>query len=93
MMALCNQTSFHRNVVRNQGKWKEHAVAIKMIDKDSITIDTPLRLEIKAIRELRHNNVAHFVGACCDSPNLCILMELAPKVERGEREREREREG
>ena len=51
-----------------------------MINKDSLTANTQLRLEIKAMRDLRHQNIAQFVGACCDSPNVCILMEIAPKV-------------
>ena len=50
-----------------------------MIDKDSIAINTPLRLEVKAMRDIRHQNLASFVGACCDTPNLCILMQTAPK--------------
>ena len=74
-----------RNVVRNQGRWKENTVAIKMIAKESVTIDTQQRLEIKLMRDLHHPNVAHFVGACCDAPHICILMELASKVGANER--------
>ena len=68
-----------RNVVRNQGKWKGAEVAIKMLDKESVIANTQQRLEIKAMRDIRHNNLASFVGACCDAPNVCILMETAPK--------------
>lgn len=69
-----------RNIVRNQGKWKDSLVAIKMINKDTIPLTTPLRLEIKAMRDIRHNNLAQFIGACHEAPNICILMEIAPKV-------------
>ena len=31
------------------------------------------------MRDIRHKNLAAFVGACCDSPNVCILTELGPK--------------
>ena len=66
-------------MVRNQGRWNDVDVAIKMLDKDSVIANTQQRLEIKAMRDIRHNNLASFVGACCDSPNVCILMETAPK--------------
>ena len=52
---------------------------MKMLDKDSVNSTTQLRLEIKAMRDIRHNNVASFIGACCESPNVCILMQTAPK--------------
>ncbi|MCG8621657.1 MAG: protein kinase [Proteobacteria bacterium] len=54
-------------------------MAIKMLDKESVIANTQQRLEIKTMRDIRHNNLASFVGACCDSPNVCILMECAPK--------------
>ena len=72
-------THVFRNVVRNQGKWKGADVAIKMLDKESVVANTQQRLEVKTMRDIRHNNLASFVGACCDAPNVCILMETAPK--------------
>lgn len=68
-----------RDVVRNQGKWSGHEVAIKLLDKDSVSVNMQLRLDVKAMRDIRHKNLAAFVGACCDSPNVCVLMELGPK--------------
>ena len=68
-----------RDVVRNQGKWSGHEVAIKLLDRDAVPVNMQLRLEVKAMRDIRHKNLAAFVGACCDSPNVCILMELGPK--------------
>ncbi len=70
----------YRDVVRNQGKWNGIEVAIKLLDKESVMTNSHIRLEVKAMRDLRHNNVASFIGACLDSPNVCILMETAPKV-------------
>mgnify|MGYP001546673859 CR=1 FL=1 len=31
------------------------------------------------MRELRHENVNPFVGACIDSPNICVLTQYCPK--------------
>lgn len=38
-----------------------------------------MRLEVKAMRDVRHPNLVNFVGACCNSPHVCILMQLVPK--------------
>ena len=51
-----------------------------MLNRESVHLTTQQRLEVKAMRDIRHQNLASFVGACCDSPNVCILMESAPKV-------------
>ena len=75
----CYLSEIIRNVVRNQGKWNGAEVAIKMLDRDTVVANTQIRLEIKAMRDIRHNNLTSFIGACCDSPNVCILMETAPK--------------
>lgn len=69
----------YRDVVRNQGKWNNQEVAIKLLDRDSVPVNLQLRLDIKAMRDIRHKNLAAFIGACCDSPNVCVLMELGPK--------------
>ena len=68
-----------RVLVRNQGKWNNIEVFIKKIDKDSLTVSSALRLEVKAMREIKHPNLVNFIGACCDVPHLCILMQIAPK--------------
>ena len=65
--------------MRNQGKWNNHEVAIKLLDRDTVSVNLQLRLDIKAMRDIRHKNLAAFVGACCTAPNVCILMELGPK--------------
>ena len=69
-----------RNVIRNQGKWNGVKVSIKMLDRDTVPLTMQQKLEVKCMRDIRHQNLISFVGACCDSPNVCILMETAPKV-------------
>jgi serine/threonine protein kinase len=76
---VCVRENSSRDVVRNQGKWSNHEVAIKLLDRDSVPVILQLRLDIKAMRDIRHKNLAAFVGACSSSPNVCILMELGPK--------------
>lgn len=68
-------------MVCTRGTWKGVKVAIKIINKDtSIPLSKPLRLEIKAMREVSHKNLTKFIGACHEAPDICILMESAPKV-------------
>uniref|UniRef100_A0A8W8NHD2 Guanylate cyclase n=1 Tax=Magallana gigas TaxID=29159 RepID=A0A8W8NHD2_MAGGI len=54
-------------------------VAVKRINKYNFGLSKSLRIEVKEIRELRHPNLCQFVGACTETPNVCILMEYCPK--------------
>ena len=55
-------------------------MAIKKVDKLVIDIkDRALLLELKQVREISHDNINQFVGACVDAPNMCILMMYADK--------------
>lgn len=31
------------------------------------------------MRDIRHDNLTPFMGACVDSPNICILFQYCPK--------------
>ena len=31
------------------------------------------------MRDVRHDNLAQFMGACVDNPNICILFQYCPK--------------
>ena len=67
-------------MIRNEGKYKDLAVVIKRLKKDSVIDTLSLRKEVKEMRDLKHPNVTNFVGACLESPNVAILIELAGKV-------------
>ena len=49
------------------------------LEKDSITLTDAVRLEVKEMRDMRHQNIALFVGCCIDYPNVAILTEMQPK--------------
>ena len=42
--------------------------------------DNDLRMEVVHMKELRHNNLITFAGACLEWPNVCVLTEICPKV-------------
>ncbi|GFV69651.1 guanylate cyclase [Trichonephila clavipes] len=55
------------------GFYKGNAVYIYHVYKKSIDLTRSLRKEMIQIREMRHENINPFIGACVDPPNICIL--------------------
>ncbi|XP_035232543.1 guanylate cyclase 32E-like [Stegodyphus dumicola] len=55
------------------GFYKGNAVYIYHVYKKSIDLTRCLRKEMIQIREMRHENINPFIGACVDHPNICIL--------------------
>ena len=66
-------------VCTRQGVWNGRDVVYKLIRKDKVDLSVELRSEVKMIREMAHPNIALFVGACIDAPNICILLEVCAK--------------
>nr|XP_042898097.1 atrial natriuretic peptide receptor 1-like isoform X2 [Parasteatoda tepidariorum] len=62
------------------GNYKGNTVAVKKVYKQKkIELTRSILIEMKKIREAQHQNVAAFIGACIDSPNVAILTEYCPK--------------
>nr|XP_006821920.1 PREDICTED: speract receptor-like [Saccoglossus kowalevskii] len=61
------------------GTWRGNICAIKTVNKKQIVLSRAVRTELKLMREMHHDNVSRFIGACIDSPHICIMMEYAPK--------------
>ncbi|XP_073998591.1 guanylyl cyclase at 32E [Rhodnius prolixus] len=55
------------------GFYKGNTVAIKCIHKKSIDLTRNIRKELKQVREMRHENIITFIGACVEANNICIL--------------------
>ncbi|KAG8224498.1 hypothetical protein J437_LFUL004980 [Ladona fulva] len=55
------------------GSYKGGIVAIKPIHKRHIDLTRAIRKELKQIREVRHENIIPFIGACVDHGSLCVL--------------------
>uniref|UniRef100_A0A147BCC9 Guanylate cyclase n=1 Tax=Ixodes ricinus TaxID=34613 RepID=A0A147BCC9_IXORI len=55
------------------GFYKGNVVFIKPIFKKSIDLTRSIRKELIEVREMRHENITPFIGACVDPPNICIL--------------------
>ncbi|XP_022107162.1 speract receptor-like [Acanthaster planci] len=61
------------------GTYRGNVCAIKAVHKNHIDITREVRKELKAMRDVRHDNVCQFVGACIDRPHICILMTYCAK--------------
>ncbi|XP_071139406.1 atrial natriuretic peptide receptor 1-like isoform X5 [Mytilus edulis] len=68
-----------RQLFTKTGYYRGAIVAIKSIDKTNITINKPLLLEIKKIKDLQNDHIVRFLGACIDPPNMCIITEYCQK--------------
>ncbi|XP_077984668.1 atrial natriuretic peptide receptor 1-like [Glandiceps talaboti] len=54
-------------------------VAIKMIERRSVSLARSQLVEFKQMREIRHDNLNQFIGVCIDPPNVCIVEQYCPK--------------
>ncbi|KAF9969299.1 hypothetical protein BGZ73_008394 [Actinomortierella ambigua] len=61
------------------GTWRSMPVTITKIGSKKVVVDDALRYELYNMREIRHPNLAEFVGVCTAPPNVCVVMEYIPK--------------
>ncbi|KAI5694949.1 hypothetical protein M8J75_008129 [Diaphorina citri] len=61
------------------GIYKGRIFAIKRIPKKSVDITRAMKKELKIIRDLRHDNLNGFIGACTEPPNICIVTEYCAR--------------
>ncbi|XP_031367496.1 atrial natriuretic peptide receptor 1-like isoform X4 [Apis dorsata] len=68
-----------RNVYIPTGIYKNSTVAIKLIPRKKVEISRPLLLELKRMKDLQHDHLVRFYGACIEPPYCCLLTEYCPK--------------
>lgn len=61
------------------GTYKGRVVAVKHISSKAVDITRRIKKELKTVRDLRHDNLLGFVGACVDPPNVCIITEYCSR--------------
>ncbi|XP_023220693.1 atrial natriuretic peptide receptor 1-like isoform X1 [Centruroides sculpturatus] len=60
--------------------YKGNTVAVKRSSRQKrMELTRCVLMELKIMREAQHQNIARFIGACVDPPNMAILTEYCPK--------------
>ncbi|XP_006821919.1 speract receptor-like [Saccoglossus kowalevskii] len=68
-----------QQIFAKTGTYRDLTCAIKPINKHHIDLTRSIRQELKMMRDMRHDNIAKFIGASVDRPHICILMEYCAK--------------
>ncbi|KZC11079.1 Atrial natriuretic peptide receptor 2 [Dufourea novaeangliae] len=61
------------------GIYKNSKVAIKFVPRTKMEISRPLLLELKRMKDLQHDHLVRFYGACVEPPHCCLLTEYCPR--------------
>ncbi|XP_048576040.1 atrial natriuretic peptide receptor 1-like isoform X3 [Nematostella vectensis] len=59
--------------------YKGSMVTVARIPTRSIDLTRKVLLELKQMRDIRHDNLNQFIGACADSPTVCIVMQYCSR--------------
>ncbi|XP_064641678.1 speract receptor-like isoform X2 [Lineus longissimus] len=61
------------------GTYKGNLVAVKRVAKKSVDLTRNVQKELKLLKDIRHDNLTQFIGACVMYPNIAYLTEYCPK--------------
>lgn len=59
--------------------YRGRLVAVKRVRRHHIDINREIKKELKIMRDLQHDNINGFVGACIEPPNVCALSEYCTR--------------
>ncbi|XP_063002092.1 atrial natriuretic peptide receptor 1 isoform X2 [Elgaria multicarinata webbii] len=59
--------------------YKGNIVAVKYVSRKRIDLTRNVRFELKHMRDVQNKHLTRFIGACIDTPNICILTEYCTR--------------
>ncbi|XP_078345063.1 atrial natriuretic peptide receptor 1-like [Oculina patagonica] len=66
-------------VCTNIGMYHGQEVVIRRLRKRSVQLTREVLIELKQVRDLRHENLNPFIGACIESPNILLMWSYCKK--------------
>ncbi|XP_033624202.1 atrial natriuretic peptide receptor 1-like [Asterias rubens] len=61
------------------GYYKGNIIAIKKVNRIRVELTRNVLIELKHMRDISHDHVTKFIGACIDAPNISVMTEYCPK--------------
>ncbi|XP_022796077.1 atrial natriuretic peptide receptor 1-like [Stylophora pistillata] len=61
------------------GIYEGNSVAVKKLHKAKVALEREVMLELKEMKDINHQNVNTFIGACIDPGNICIITQYCNK--------------
>ncbi|XP_020632212.1 atrial natriuretic peptide receptor 2-like [Orbicella faveolata] len=61
------------------GIYEGNSVAVKKLQKAKVVLERDVLLELKEMKDLTHQNINTFIGACVEPGNICILSQYCAK--------------
>ncbi|UYV64174.1 hypothetical protein LAZ67_2006932 [Cordylochernes scorpioides] len=74
-----NQDLRYTTIYCRIGVYRGRILAVKQLHRRSFDITRKMKKELKALKDLRHDNLNPFIGACMDPPNFCIVTEYCSR--------------
>ncbi|XP_036368513.1 guanylate cyclase 32E-like isoform X2 [Octopus sinensis] len=59
--------------------YKGQQVSVKFIGKKSVELTRAMKRRMQLLKEMQHENINRFIGACVDPPNCCIVRQYCAR--------------
>ncbi|XP_077993938.1 atrial natriuretic peptide receptor 1-like [Glandiceps talaboti] len=78
-MSNLSSAEMGNQIFTNVGHYKGNLVAVKKLNSEKIELTRGILIELKQRKDIEHNHIVRFVGACVEMPNIAIITEYCPK--------------
>ena len=59
--------------------WQGQVVAVRFLKKKNVEITRNVRKELHLMKEMAHDNITRFIGACVDPGNICMVTQFCAR--------------